>query len=250
VLLLNIQLRADVLLLSLFQNAQQVGLYDAPLKLYELLFVVTYLFGGMMMPLFVRDLNAGGSAFAARLGAAIGASALVSALAFGALFVHAESVVTLLAGSGFEGAADPLRILAASALFAGVSAILRFAATALHQPGRMLRVDAIGVSAAILAHVILIPRYGVVGAALGKLCGDVVTSMAALLMLRQQLTRAILGATLLACICGVALITALNGATYMGVHWMPSMVIGTALIGGALLLVPHVRQSLKALAAA
>jgi O-antigen/teichoic acid export membrane protein len=250
VLLLNIQLRVDVLLLSLIRDPQQVGLYDAPIKLYELLFVVPYLFGGMMMPLFVRDLSAGGGLFAARLSAALGASALVSALAFGALFVHAESVVVLLAGRGFAGAADPLRILAAAALFAGFSAILRFAATALHQPGRMLRVDVIGVSAAVLAHAILIPRYGIIGAALGKLCGDVVTSVAALLMLRRQLTRAILSATVTAMVGGVALIAALNAARYLGVHWMPSMVVGTALIGGALLLVPHVRYSLKALAAA
>jgi O-antigen/teichoic acid export membrane protein len=250
VLLLNIQLRVDVLLLSLFKDPTQVGLYDAPVKLYELLFVIPYLFGGMMMPLFGRDLSAGGVLYAARLRAANGASALVSALAFGALFVHAESVVVLLAGRGFANAADPLRILAASALFAGVSAILRFAATALHQPGRMLRVDVIGVSAAIVAHAILIPRYGIIGAALGKLCGDVVTSVAALLMLRRQLTRAIVGATAIALAGGAALIAALNGASYIGVHWMASMIIGTALIGGALLLVPPVRQGLKALAAA
>ena len=250
VLLLNIQLRIDVLLLSLIQDAKQVGLYDAPVKLYELLFVIPYLFGGMMMPLFVRDLSGGGETFAARLSAALGASALVSALAFGALFVHAESVVVLLAGPGFAGAADPLRVLAASALFAGVSAILRFAATALHQPGRMLRVDVIGVTAAVVAHMILIPRYGMVGAALGKLCGDVVTSVAALLLLRQQLTRTILTAALTAMLGGTALIAALNAASYLGVHWMPSVVVGTALIGGALLLLPHVRDSLKALAAA
>ena len=250
VLLLNIQLRVDVLLLSLIQDAKQVGLYDAPLKLYELLFVIPYLFGGMMMPLFVRDLSAGGATFSARLSAALGASALVSALAFGALFVHAESVVTLLAGREFADAADPLRILAASALFAGVSAILRFAATALHQAGRMLRVDVIGVTAAIVAHAILIPRYGIVGAALGKLCGDVVTSLAALVMLRQQLTRTIFSATAIAGLGGTAVILALSGASAAGVHWMAGMGIGTALIGGALLFVPHVRHSLKALAAA
>jgi hypothetical protein len=106
------------------------------------------------------------------------------------------------------------------------------------------------VSAAILAHAILIPRYGIVGAALGKLCGDVVTSVAALLMLRRQLTRSVLTASLTAMLGGAALIVALNAASYLGVHWMPSMVIGTALIGGALLLVPHVRHSLRAIAAA
>jgi O-antigen/teichoic acid export membrane protein len=250
VLLLNVQLRADVLLLSLIQDAKQVGLYDAPVKLYELLFVIPYLFGGMMMPLFVRDLKAGGAAFAARLSAALGASALVSALAFGALFVHAEAVVTLLAGPEFADAADPLRILAASALFAGVSAILRFAATALHQAGRMLRVDVIGVTAALIAHAILIPRYGIVGAALGKLCGDFVTSIAALVMLRQQLQRSIFSVTAIAVLGSAAVILALNGASAAGVHWIAGMVIGTALIGGALTLVPHVRHNLKALAAA
>lgn len=46
----------------------------------------------------------------------------------------------------------------ATALFAGISAILRFAA-ALGQPGKMLRVDVLGVSCALLAHAILIPPF-------------------------------------------------------------------------------------------
>jgi O-antigen/teichoic acid export membrane protein len=248
VILLNVQLRIDVLLLSAIHDARQVGLYDAPVKLYELLFVIPYLFGGMMMPLFVRDLNGGSGSLAPRLGAAVGASVVISALAFAVMFVHAEAVVTLLAGSEFADAAMPLRILAGSALFAGISAILRFAATALHQPGRMLRVDVIGVSAAVVAHAILIPRYGIVGAALGKLCGDVVTSVAAIIVLRRQFTLTMLGTGPLALIAAAGLIGSLTAASALGLHWMVGSAIGTIVIGGALILVPHVRRSLKNLA--
>jgi stage V sporulation protein B len=245
VILLNVQLRVDVLLLSVIRDARQVGLYDAPVKLYELLFVIPYLFGGMMMPLFVRDLNSGKSSLAPRLGAAIGASVMIAALAFAVILVHAKAVVTLLAGPEFADAATPLRILAGSALFAGISAILRFAATALHQPGRMLRVDVIGVSAAIIAHAILIPRYGIVGAALGKLCGDVVTSVAGIIVLRRQFTVAMLGTGPLALLAAAALIGSLTAASALGMHWMIGSALGTALIGGALILVPHVRRILK-----
>jgi O-antigen/teichoic acid export membrane protein len=245
VILLNVQLRVDVLLLSVIRDARQVGLYDAPVKLYELLFVIPYLFGGMMMPLFVRDLNGGKSTLAPRLGAAIGASVMIAALAFAVIFVHAEAVVTLLAGPEFVDAATPLRILAGSALFAGISAILRFAATALHQPGRMLRVDVIGVSAAIIAHAILIPRYGIIGAALGKLCGDVVTSVVGIMVLRRQFTVAMLGTGPLALLAAAALIGSLIAASALGLHWIVGSAIGTALIGGALILVPHVRRILE-----
>lgn len=245
VILLNVQLRIDVLLLSAWHEAREVGLYDAPVKLYELLFVIPYLFGGMMMPLFVRDLNGGTGSLVPRLGAAIGASVVISALAFAVMFVHAEAIVTLLAGPEFIEAAAPLRILAASALFAGISAIMRFAATALHQPGQMLKVDVIGVTAAVIAHAILIPRYGMVGAALGKLCGDVVTSVSAMIVLRRQFTPAMLGMGPLALLAAAGLIGSLTAASHLGLNWMVGTILCTAIIGGALILVPHVRRGLK-----
>jgi O-antigen/teichoic acid export membrane protein len=250
VLLLNIQLRADVLLLSLIRGAKQVGLYDAPLKLYELLFVIPYLFGGMMMPLFMRDRGADGSgSFGSRLRAAVSASIIISSLAFAVLFVHAESVVTLLAGHEFLESAAPLRILAGAALFAGISAILRFAATALHVPAKMLRADVLGVSAALVAHTLLIPRYGILGAAFGKLCGDVVTSMGALMILRRQFTRALFSSVAVAAIAGVGLFDALYIADYHGMHWIMAVVVCLPAIGAGLYFVPHVRQELRYLTA-
>ena len=250
VLLLNVQLRADVLLLSMIQGARQVGLYDAPLKLYELLFVIPYLFGGMMMPLFVRDRGLDGSgSLGPRLRAAISASVIISSLAFAVVFVHAESVITLLAGDGFAASATPLRILAAAALFAGISAILRFAATALHVPQRMFRADLVGVTSALVAHAVLIPTYGIIGAAVGKLCGDVVTSIGALLVLRKQFTFAIFSSVLVAVAAGIGLFGALYLADYHGMPWPIAVAICLPAIGAGLYFVPHVRQELRCLAA-
>ena len=250
VLLLNVQLRVDVLLLSLFQGARQVGLYDAPLKLYELLFVIPYLFGGMMMPLFVRDRGTDGrGSFGPRLRAAISASVILSSLAFAVVFVHAESVVTLLAGSGFDSSATPLRVLAGAAVFAGISAILRFATTALHVPQKMLRVDMVGVSAALAAHLLLIPTYGIIGAALGKLCGDLTTSIGALVVLRKQFTNAIFNSVWVAVVAGIGLCGALSMADYGGLHWLIAVALCLPAIGAALYFVPHVRQEMRCLAA-
>lgn len=245
VILLNVQLRIDVLLLSVIQDPRHVGLYDAPVKLYELLFVIPYLFGGMMMPLFVRDLSGGSGSLIPRLGAAVGVSVVISSLAFGVMFVHAEDIVTLLAGPEFAESAKPLRILAGAALFAGISAILRFAATALQQPGRMLKVDVIGVTAAVVAHAILIPRYGIIGAAMGKLFGDVVTSVAAIVVLRGQFTPAMLGSGLLALIVAAVLIGSLDAANYVHLNWIVGTILCTGLVGSALTLVPHVRRGLR-----
>lgn len=250
VLLLNVQLRADVLLLSVLQNARQVGLYDAPLKLYDLLFVIPYLFGGMMMPLFVRDRGADGNgSFGSRLGATLGASVIISSLAFAVMFVHAQSVVTMLAGKDFIDAATPLRILSAAALFAGISAIMRFAATALHVPGKMLRADVGGVTVALVVHILLIPSYGIVGAAIGKLCGDIVTSCSALVMLRQQFTRALFNSMGVAMAAGVGLFAALYIAEHTGMPWLIAVAICLPAIGYGLYLVPHVRQELRYLTA-
>jgi O-antigen/teichoic acid export membrane protein len=250
VLLLNVQLRADVLLLSVLQDARQVGLYDAPLKLYDLLFVVPYLFGGMMMPLFVRDRGADGrGSFGTRLRATISASVIISSLAFAVMFVHAESVVTTLAGESFKDAATPLRILSASALFAGISAILRFAATALHVPGKMLRADIGGVCVALAVHLMLIPSYGIIGAAVGKLCGDIVASSSALVMLRSQFSRGLFNSVAVAVAAGVGLFGALYIADHNGLPWLMAIAICLPAIGAGLCLVPHVRHELRCLTA-
>jgi O-antigen/teichoic acid export membrane protein len=126
----TIQLRVDVAFLALLRSPAELGLYDAPLKLYELLFAVPLLFGGLMLPLYVRDVGHRAGSVAPRLNAALGVSFIFSMLTFAVLAECAGPIVVMFAGPGFGGSADPLRILAGSAIFAGVTGTLRFAAVA------------------------------------------------------------------------------------------------------------------------
>ncbi len=248
-ILQTVQLRVDVLFLSLLRGPVEVGLYDAPLKLYELLFAIPYLFGGLMLPLYMRDLQKGRAHVAPRLNAAVAVSFLFSTLTFAILVECADPIVVLFAGAHFAASAEPLRILAASAVFIGITGTLRFAAVAMHQQGRMLRADMVGVCAALTAHAILIPRYGIIGAAMGKLCGDVVTSVAAGVIMRSHLSRTILVTASVSIAAAALLIAAVAFAVDISVPWFIASAVCGPLALIVVLLVPRVRRNLAPLGA-
>lgn len=246
----TVQLRVDVAFLALLRSPAELGLYDAPLKLYELLFAVPLLFGGLMLPLYVRDVRPRtGGTLAPRLNAALGASFIFSMLTFAVLVECAGPIVVMFAGPHFTGSAEPLRILAGSAIFAGVTGTLRFAAVAIDEQRRIMRADIIGMCAAIAAHAILIPRYGIIGAAFGKLCGDVVTSVSAAIIMRKVLSRTPLVMVTVAAVAAACLIGAVSFAVDIDVPWFVASGVGAPVILAAILLVPRVRQMLAPLAA-
>jgi O-antigen/teichoic acid export membrane protein len=246
----TIQLRVDVVFLALLRSPAELGLYDAPLKLYELLFAVPLLFGGLMLPLYVRDVGTrAGGTLAPRLSAALGVSFIFSMLTFAVLVGCAGPIVVMFAGPNFSASAEPLRILAGSAIFAGVTGTLRFAAVAIDEQRRILRADIIGVCAAVAAHAILIPRYGIIGAAFGKVCGDVVTSVSAAIIMRKVLSRSTLVMVTVAAAAAACLIGAVSFAVDIDVPWFVASGVAAPVILGAILLVPRVRQMLAPLAA-
>lgn len=247
-ILLIVRLRVDLLLLSVLRPAAEVGLYDAPVKLYELLLSLASILGGLMTPLFIQDLSAE-KTLARRLSAGIAATAIFAALGVAVLFECAEPIVTLLAGSDFVQAAQPLRIIAAAAGLAGLTSILRFAAIALNQQARMTRADLAGVGLALVAHLILIPRFGLMGAAAGRLVGDVVTLTVAAWSLRVHLRPAVLGFVSVGILAGLCLIAGLEFTAQMRVPWFAALVLCGPVVLGCVLLLPRVRSELTLLIA-
>ncbi len=242
-ILLTVHMRIDVLFLSFMRPVAEVGLYDPPLKIYELLSTLPYLFGGLLLPLFVKDLSTIGS-ISRRLSAATGVTILFATVAFVVLFECAEPILALLAGDAFVESATPLRVLGASAAFAGLTAIFRFAAVALDQQDRVLRADIFGVSTAILCHLALIPSHGLVGAAVGKLVGDVATLVPVLLILRRHLNRGVLLSVGISAVLGTTLVELLDRASQAGMHWLIAVIICVAATIGLVLLIPAVRRRL------
>lgn len=247
-ILLIIRLRVDLLLLSVLRPAAEVGLYDAPVKLYELLLSLASILGGLMTPALIRDLRAENT-LTRRLSAGVAATAIFAALAFAVLFECAEPIVTLLAGSNFTQAAQPLRVIAAAAGLAGLTSILRFGAIALNQQARMTRADLAGVGLALLAYLILIPKFGLMGAAFGRLVGDVVTLAVATWSLRAHLRPAVLGFVSIAILAGLCLIASLEFTEQMRVPWFAALVLCGPVVLGCVLLLPRVRSQLTLLIA-
>jgi stage V sporulation protein B len=248
-ILQTIQLRVDVLLLALPRTPAELGLYDAPLKLYELLIAVPLLFGGLMLPLYVRDLGTR-SSLVPRVNAALAVSCIFSMLSFAILLECGEPIVVLLAGPRFAASVDPLEILAASACFGAVTTTLRFAAVAMHQQARFLRADVVGMCAAVAAHAFLIPRYGIIGAAVGKLCGDVVTTVGACVIMRKLLGGSMILTLIVSMAAAACLIVAVDFAIgVVDVPWFVASAVCTPIILGSMLLLPRVRQILAPLGA-
>jgi O-antigen/teichoic acid export membrane protein len=248
--LLTVHFRIDVLLLSLLRDPVDVGLYDAPTKLYEMVFMLPYLFGGLLMPLFVRDLAGPRATLRPRLQAACTAVLLFGSLCCAVLMVDAEQIVVLLGGSQFVASGQPLRVLAVAALLAGVAAVVRYAVTALDRQHHMLRADVISVIVAVAVHVTFIPRYGAMGAAFGRLAGDAVRMLLTVRLLRGQLTRSLWGSVMV-CTLGAALLAGLlTAANRAGLHWMLGCMLAGCVTMGAVLSLPRVRREFKALASA
>ena len=245
-ILLIVRLRVDLLLLSVLRPPAEVGLYDAPVKLYELLLSLASILGGLMTPALIRDLRTENS-LARRLNAGLAAMAIFSALACAVLFECAEPIVTLLAGSDFAPAARPLRIIAVSAGLTGLTSILRFGAISLDQQARMSRADLVGVAVAVMAHLILIPRFGLMGAAVGRLVGDMVTLAVAAWSLRAHLRPAVLGFAAIGVLAGVCLIGVLEFTAQMSVPWFVALALSGPVVLGCVLLMPRVRSELALL---
>jgi O-antigen/teichoic acid export membrane protein len=241
--------RLDILLLAVLRTPMEVGLYDLPAKLYELLVMAPYLFGGLLMPLFVRDLEGPTRTPGPRLQAALGLVLLFDLFALAAFLVHAEQIAVLFGGEQFSASGMPLRILGVAAVFGGAGAIMRYAATALNRGRQMMHVDLISLIVAAIVHAVFIPRYGVIGAAFGKLAGDVVRVVLGLRLLRDHLPRAAWRITAIACVVAAALAAALWLLRSFEVHWM----IATALCGlvamGACYALPPVRRTLAVISA-
>src|SRR3569833_3024050 len=246
--LLIIRLRVDLLLLSVLRPPAEVGLYDAPVKLYELLLSLASILGGLMTPAFIQDLRAE-KTLERRLTAGIAATAIFAALVCAVLFECAEPIVTLLAGGNFTPAARPLRVIAAAAGLAGLTSILRFGAIALNQQARMTRADLAGVGLAVVVHLILIPRFGLMGAAFGRLTGDVVTLAVAAWSLRTHLRPTVLWFVSIGILAGLCLIAGLEFTTQMRVPWFVALILCGPAVLGCVLLLPRVRSELTLLIA-
>ena len=178
-------LRGDSLVLSLFQPAAAVGLYGVSTKLFELATSLAFMFGGLMMPALTQAFARDRGNFPRVLGHTVDTAAIYGVGAVIALAPFAPQVLTLIAGADFASGAPALVVISFAIGLAALSHVLRFALVAYERPRLILEADAAACLLGFGAYFALIPKFSLLGAAVGTVIAESVSLVGMLRGLRR-----------------------------------------------------------------
>lgn len=159
-----LSLRVEILLLPLFLGDHETGLYAAALKVVDSLILVPAAIAAGAMPALTREALVGSGPVRERTATSV---ALLGVPAAVGLALLAPGIVTLLFGADFAPAGGALRVLAVALLAIFVNNVLLHALIALGRAPLLPRLTAVRVGFAAVAALVLIPRFGITGAAWG-----------------------------------------------------------------------------------
>ena len=152
------------------------------------------------------------------------------ALLLAPIIVWADPIITLLFGTKYAGSVDVLRILSVYVFLRGISPLLSTTVNYLGQARRRIPIAVLTLVVNVVIDIVLLPRIGIVGAAIGTGVAYLLYVGAHLRICRQELDLAVL--TL-----GITLLRALLGATVMGAVLYAvgteSLSLAEWLVGGA-----------------
>lgn len=171
--------RADTVLLAFFRSPAEVGLYGVPVKVLDSCMGISLLLVGLFSPLMAHTARVDDAAFRKHLGDCLLTLAVGTSLVGVGLVALAPEIVLLLAGAEFIGGAPILQVLAGVLVLHGTAFVLREAATALAIQQRLLPAYFAGLGMAVVAYVVLIPRFGGIGAAIALLLAEIVVVLLA-----------------------------------------------------------------------
>ncbi len=161
-----IYLRADTLILSLYQDETVVGLYGAAYKIIDVLTTLPFMFAGLILPIMTAAWEGGKTEYFKKV---LQKSFDVMALVALPLIVGAQllgkPVMTLVAGSDFAASGRILGtlIFAVAAIFLGT--MFSHAVIALDKQRKMIGFYLFASVSSLAAYLFFIPRFSVFGAA-------------------------------------------------------------------------------------
>lgn len=166
----------DKLMLGSYVNYSEVGLYENASKINELPIVFVMTLGNVMLPRITKLLAQGRKREVENYfyKSIIFAAFLSSALCFGLIGIMQE-LIPLYLGPGYERCMNILLFLLPSSVFVALANVVR---TQILIPSKMDKIYIISVliggGCNLLVNLLLIPRYGAIGAAIGTLIAEMV----------------------------------------------------------------------------
>ena len=165
-------------------NPTAVGLYSAPLRLLPLVQLPAMALSAGVSP---RMAQGRGQASTATFVAALRYIGILQAALIAPLLVWATPIAHILFGPGYAGSADVLRAMTPFAFLLGFGTILSMTANYLGRARLRIAVAVITVAINFVVDIVLIPRIGIVGGAIGTDLGYTLYAPAHLWICKQSL---------------------------------------------------------------
>jgi O-antigen/teichoic acid export membrane protein len=183
----EVYFRLDTLLVSVFRDYDEVGLYSLSYRIVELIGILPAIVMTSVFPLLssylkedreraARTVNAAGDLFVA-VGLPIAAGGLVVA----------PELVTAIGGEDFAGAGDALRLLLFAIALAFVSGLFGHALIAGGRQASALNLGLAALAFNLVLNVALSPPYGIEAAAAVAVASEVLLVTGGLLLVRREL---------------------------------------------------------------
>lgn len=181
ILVLNtIYFRIDMLMLPIWREAPEIGLYALAYRLVENTLFFPAMVGGLLLPHLSQAFHQRQHAHAQQLVTqALRVVATVAAITAVIFIAAPREILTLIAGHQFAAAAPLLQILTLALVVMFFGNILGFTLVAQKQSKFLLKLYLVLVVVNILGNIVAIPALGAAGAALITLVTEIIACSAA-----------------------------------------------------------------------
>ncbi|MNJ44333.1 Polysaccharide biosynthesis protein [compost metagenome] len=164
-----IYMRIDQIMIRKMLGLQEVGIYSAAVRVYEAWIVFPYIITVSLIPLIVKLKQGGVENYHRRLVQLFRLVIGLSAIAAIAVSLFGESMVVLAFGQAYSEAAPILSVVMWTAVFAAIGSVSARYFNVERMERKIAFRTLLAAALNVLLNLILIPAYGVIGAAFSTL---------------------------------------------------------------------------------
>lgn len=226
-----VYLKADTLFLSVLRPEAEVGFYGAAYRVLDILTGLTTMFMGLVLPAMTAAWVSGNrERFSRLLDRSFDAMALVALPTVAAGMILGRPMMEFVAGKDFSSSGDILGVLILGMGAVFFSTLFGHVVVALEKQRSMIWGYALDAALALVAYAVLIPRYGIWGAAWTTVFSEVLmVALTVIAVMRGSGMAPKLGNFFRILLSsGLA---ALSMLLLRDIHWLAALMVGTVLYG-------------------